>query len=238
MEELEPLPTDWSRALAIASHPDDLEYGAAGAIAGWTKQGKDVRYLLVTRGEAGIDGIEPERCGPLREQEQREAAALVGVSIVDFLDHPDGTIEYGLPLRRDLAAAIRRHQPELIVTGNYHDSWPGGGWNSPDHKNVGRAVIDAVADAANRWIFRDLEGEPWSGVRYVAVAGSPLATHAVDVSDTMDEAVASLEAHKAYLEGLGDHPMASAREFLEYLADITAPRFGDRRATSFEFLRM
>jgi LmbE family N-acetylglucosaminyl deacetylase len=238
LDDLEPLPTDWSRALAIASHPDDLEYGSAGAIAGWTKQGKDVRYLLVTRGEAGIDGIEPERCGPTREQEQREAAAVVGVSIVEFLDHRDGTIEYGLPLRRDLAAAIRRHQPELILTGNYHDSWPGGGWNSPDHKHVGRAVIDAVSDAANRWIFPDLAGEPWKGVRYVAIAGSPLATHAVDVSETMDEAVASLEAHRAYLDGLGDHQMAAAREFLEFLADITAPRFGGKRATAFEFLRM
>lgn len=238
LDDFEPLPTDWTRALAIAAHPDDLEYGTAGAIAGWTKQGKDVRYLLVTRGEAGIDSIEPERCGPLREQEQREAAAVVGVSIVEFLDHRDGTVEYGLPLRRDLATAIRRHRPELVVTGNYHDSWPGGGWNSPDHKHVGRAVIDAVADAANRWIFPDLEGEPWNGVRYVAIAGSPLATHAVDVSDTMDEAVASLEAHRAYLEGLGEHPMAAAREFLEFLADITAPRFGGKRATAFEFLRM
>ncbi|HEX6682231.1 MAG TPA: PIG-L deacetylase family protein [Candidatus Limnocylindrales bacterium] len=238
MDELETLPEDWTRALAIASHPDDLEYGAAGAIAGWAKQGKDIRYLLVTRGEAGIDSIPPERCGPLREQEQRDAAALVGVSIVEFLDHRDGTIEYGLPLRRDLAAAIRRHQPELIVTGNYHDSWPGGGWNSPDHKHVGRAVIDAVADAGNRWIFPDLEGDPWNGVRYVAVAGSPQATHAVDVSAGMDEAVASLEAHRVYLEGLGEHPMAAARDFLEYLADITAPRFGGRRATAFELLRM
>jgi LmbE family N-acetylglucosaminyl deacetylase len=237
MDELEPLPKDWTRVLAIVAHPDDLEFGAAGAIAGWTQQGKDVRYLLVTRGEAGIDGIEPERCGPLREQEQRDAAALVGVSIVEFLDYPDGQIEYGLPLRRDLAAAVRRHQPELIVTGNYHDSWPGGGWNTPDHKNVGRAVIDAVADAGNRWIFRDLEEEPWKGVRYVAVAGSPLATHAVDISATMELAIASLEAHKAYLEGLGDHPMGTSREFLEYIADLTAPRFGGRRATSFELIR-
>jgi LmbE family N-acetylglucosaminyl deacetylase len=237
MDELEPLPEDWSRALAIASHPDDLEYGAAGAIAGWTKRGKDIRYLLVTRGEAGIDGLEPERCAPLREQEQREAAALVGVSSVEFLDHRDGTIEYGLPLRRDLAAAIRRHEPELVITGNYHDSWPGGGWNSPDHRNVGRAVLDAIGDAGNRWIFPDLDQKPWKGVRYVAVAGSPLATHAVDISATMEEAVASLAAHKAYLEGLGEHPMASAREFLEFLADITASRFGGRRATSFEFLR-
>ncbi|MBO3748286.1 PIG-L family deacetylase [Streptosporangiaceae bacterium NEAU-GS5] len=237
MDQLEPFPTDWTRALAIAAHPDDLEYGAAGAIAAWTDAGKDVRYLLVTRGEAGIDGIAPDESAPLREAEQIAGAAEVGVTKVEFLDHPDGVVEYGVPLRRDLAAAIRRHQPELVITGNYHDTFPGGGLNSADHRAVGRAALDAVADAGNRWIFRDLE-EPWNGVRYIAVSGSGQATHAVDVTDTLDRAVASLEAHKAYLEGLGDHLMADAREFLEWISDLNAPRFGGRRAASFELFRM
>jgi LmbE family N-acetylglucosaminyl deacetylase len=238
MEQLQAMPTDWTRALAIAAHPDDLEYGAAGAIAGWTDAGKDVRYLLVTRGEAGIDTMSPAEAGPLREAEQRAGAAEVGVSIVEFLDHRDGTIEYGLALRRDLAVAIRRHQPELIITGNFHDSWPGGGWNTPDHRNTGRAVLDAVGDAGNRWIFPELTEPLWKGVKYIAVAGSPNATHAVDVSSTMDRAVASLNAHKAYLDALGDHPMADARGFLEFLADMTSGRFGDVRATGFELIRM
>ncbi len=236
MEQFEEIPTDWTRALAIAAHPDDLEYGAIGA---WAAAGKDVRYLLVTRGEAGIDGMSPKECGPLRETEQRTAAGLVGVSVVEFLDHRDGVIEYGIPLRRDIATAIRRHRPELIVTGNYHDQWPGGGWNSPDHRNTGRAVLDAVADAGNRWIFPDeaAGAEPWGGVKYVAVAGSPLASHAVDISSTLDQAVASLEAHRVYLDGLGDHPMGGARGFLEFLADRNAARFGGRRASSFELIR-
>jgi LmbE family N-acetylglucosaminyl deacetylase len=96
MDQLEPMPDDWTRALAIAAHPDDLEYGAAGAVAVWTDAGKDVRYLLVTRGEAGIDSMAPAECGPIREAEQRAGAAEVGVSTVEFLDHRDGTIEYGL----------------------------------------------------------------------------------------------------------------------------------------------
>ncbi|MEV0271286.1 PIG-L deacetylase family protein [Hamadaea sp. NPDC050747] len=240
MEQLDPMPEDWTRALAIAAHPDDLEYGAAGAVARWTAVGKDVRYLMVTRGEAGIDGITPAECAPLREAEERAGADLVGVEIVEFLDHRDGVIEYGVPLRRDLAAAIRRHQPELVITGNYHDSWPGGGWNTPDHRHVGRAVLDAVADAGNRWIFPELTEaglQPWNGVRYVAVGGSPQPTHAVDITGTLDRAVASLEAHRAYLEGLGEHPMASARGFLEFLADQVAPSFGGRRATAFQLLR-
>jgi len=241
MEQLEPMPMDWTRALAIAAHPDDLEYGVAGAIAGWTDAGKDVRYLMVTRGEAGIDGMAPAECAPLREAEEIAGATAVGVTVVEFLDHPDGIVEYGTALRRDIAAAIRKHQPELVLTGNFHDQWPGGGWNSADHRNVGRAVMDAVADAGNRWIFADLAARglaPWNGVRYVAVGGSPQSTHAVDVTDTLDRAVASLEAHKAYLEGLGDHPMRDARAFLEWIADLTSSRFHGRRAAGFELFRM
>src|SRR2546430_8254572 len=144
-----------------------------------------------------------------------------------------------LPICRDLAAAIRGHRPDLVLTGNYRDTWPGGGWNSPDHRSVGRAVLDAIADAGNRWIFPELthrELPPWSGVRYVAVAGSPQPTHAVDVSAVLDKAVASLEAHDAYLKALGDHPMASAREFLEWMADLTAARFGGQRPAAVELV--
>jgi LmbE family N-acetylglucosaminyl deacetylase len=240
MDQLEPMPDDWSRALAIAAHPDDLEYGAAAAVAAWTAAGKDVRYLLVTRGEAGIATLPPEESAPVREAEQRAAAAEVGVSVVEFLDYPDGVIEYGVALRRDLAAAIRRHRPELVISGNHRDTWPGGGWNSPDHRNVGRAALDAVGDAGNRWIFAELAErglQPWGGVRYVAVAGSTDPTHAVDVSTTMDQAASSLEAHKAYLAALGDHPMALGREFLEWQAELNAPRFGGRKTTVFELFR-
>jgi LmbE family N-acetylglucosaminyl deacetylase len=240
MEQLEPMPTDWTRCLAIVAHPDDLEYGAAAAIASWTRDGKDVRYLLASRGEAGIDGLSPHECAPIREAEQRAAAEIVGVSEVEFLHHPDGVIEHNLGLRRDLAAAIRRHVPDLIVLANFADSWPGGGWNSPDHRNTGRAAMDAVGDAGNRWIFPDLAEAgmaPWNGVKYIAIAGTPEATHAVDVTSTLDAAVASLEAHRAYLDGLGEHPMADARGFLEWIAAMNAPRFGDRLASAFQLIR-
>ena len=88
--KLLPMPEDWTKALAVAAHPDDLEYGAASAIARWTSQGKEVVYLLVTRGEAGISSMSPKIVGPLREEEERRSAAAVGVDVVEFLDHPDG----------------------------------------------------------------------------------------------------------------------------------------------------
>lgn len=87
--QLEPMPGDWRRALAVVAHPDDLEYGCAAAIAAWTDEGREVAYVLATRGEAGIDTLAPAECAPLREREQRASAAVVGVSEVEFLDHRD-----------------------------------------------------------------------------------------------------------------------------------------------------
>jgi LmbE family N-acetylglucosaminyl deacetylase len=231
------MPDDWTRALAIAAHPDDMEFGAAGAVAAWTAAGKSVSYLLVSRGEAGIDGMRPEEATKIREDEQRASARIVGVDEVEFLDYDDGTIEYGLALRRDLAAAIRRHRPELIIAFNHRETTFTGKWNSPDHRNTGLAVLDAVGDAGNRWIFTDLGTDPWTGVRHVAVAGSPEPTHAVDISETIDTAVASVEAHAAYLKGLG-LPPGAARGPLESFAAGTGERFGGRPAIPFELVNV
>src|SRR4029077_2825669 len=96
---MEPMPEDWERAVAVVAHPDDLEYGAAAAVARWTGQGKHVAYVLATEGEAGIEGMAPDLVGPLRVDEERRSAALVGVTDVDFLGHTDGLVEYGVPLR-------------------------------------------------------------------------------------------------------------------------------------------
>ncbi|MFD9379622.1 PIG-L deacetylase family protein [Streptomyces sp. NPDC059999] len=240
---LQPMPTDWRRALAVVAHPDDLEYGCAAAIADWTDGGREVVYVLATRGEAGIDTLAPAECAPLREAEQRASAAVVGVSTVEFLDHRDGVVEYGLDLRRDIAAAIRRHRPELIVTLNHRDTWGGadggGFWNTPDHKAVGRAVLDAAGDAGNRWIFPELisvQGlEPWDGVRWVAVAGSATPTHAVDATAGLERSIASLLEHKAYIEVLTDQdPEEYVRTFLTGNAQQASACFGGRPAVPFE----
>ncbi|MBE3013934.1 PIG-L family deacetylase [Microbispora sp. NEAU-D428] len=234
-DELQPMPDDWSTALAVVAHPDDIEFGAAGAVATWTAAGKSVSYLLLTRGEAGIDGMPPEEAAAVREAEQRESASIVGVDSVTFLDYADGVVEYGLPLRRRLAEEIRRHRPELVIGFNHHDRFLSGRWNPPDHRNTGRALLDAVGDAGNRWIFRDLGLEPWQGVRHVAIANSPHPTHAVDVTDAIDKAVASLEAHRAYLAGLRP-PVTDVRGPLTAMARQTGERFGGRLAIAFELI--
>jgi LmbE family N-acetylglucosaminyl deacetylase len=230
---LAPLDIEVGRVLAVVAHPDDLEYGASAAVAAWTDAGREVAYLLATRGEAGIDGLEPAASAAARESEERESAAMVGVHTVDFLDHHDGVVEYGVPLRRDIAAAIRGYRPDTLLLFNHRETWGPGRLNSPDHRNVGRAALDAIGDAGNRWIFADL-GLPKHAVRHALVTGSPASTHALDVTATVDRAVASLAAHTAYLAGLGEHPMSDP-EFLRFFLEQTGQRFtGAGAALSFE----
>jgi LmbE family N-acetylglucosaminyl deacetylase len=200
---MSPMPEDWERAVAVVAHPDDLEYGAASAVARWTRQGKQVSYVLATRGEAGIAGMDPAAVGPLRVQEEERSAAVVGVTDVQFLDHADGVVEYGLLLRRDLAAAFRRLRPEVVITMSFDLTWgEAGPVNHADHRAVGLAVLDACRDAANGWVFPDA-GPRCDTIKdaYVMATGSP--THFVDVTATIDDGIASLREHRAYLDGLG-----------------------------------
>lgn len=240
-EPYEALPEDWDRALAVVAHPDDLEYGAAAAIARWTGQGKHIVYCMVTSGEAGIDALDPDTCRPLREAEEVESARIVGVDTVEFLGRPDGIVEYGLPLRRDVSRMVRRHRPDIVITGNFRETFGGVLLNQADHIAVGRAVVDGVRDAGNRWIFRDLIQEgyaPWNGVRAVWAGGSPDARHAVDTTADFAKGVASLEAHAAYLAGLNPGQMPDAGEFLEGMAREAGSRLGTRFAAAFEVFPM
>jgi LmbE family N-acetylglucosaminyl deacetylase len=200
---MQPIPEDWTRAVAVVAHPDDLEYGLAAAVARWTGQGKDITYLLVTKGEAGIASLPPSEVAPLRMAEERRSAAVVGVTEVVFLDHPDGQVEYGVPLRHDLAAAFRRLEPEVVITTSFDLTWgEEGPVNHADHRAVGLATLDACRDAANGWVFPDA-GPRCSSIRdaYVGATGNP--THFADVTGTIDAGIASLREHRVYLEGLG-----------------------------------
>ncbi len=231
-----PLPEDWGRALAVVAHPDDLEFGVSSAIHRWTVRGKEVVELLVTQGEAGIDSLDPAACAPLRMAEQRASAAAVGASTVEFLDFPDGTLEYGLPLRRALAGAIRRHRPDVIISLNFREHFAGGsGFNHADHRVLGPALLDAVRDADNRWVFTEqlAEGlEPWRGVRFVAFGAAPEATHFVELGeDDLAAGIASLDAHEVYLANLDGFDQ---RTFLREGAVRSGAWAGVPLATSFE----
>jgi len=143
-------------------------------------------------------------------------------------------------LRREITRVIRRHRPEIVMTGNFHDSFGMGMLNQADHIATGRAVLDAVRDAGNRWVFNDqlVDGlEPWGGVRQVWAGGSDTARHGVDTTDTFDAGVDSLAAHQAYIDGLGWENW-DPREFLEGFGRQTGQRMGVAFAAAFEIYPM
>ena len=154
-----------------------------------------------------------------------------------FLGLPDGTVEYGLALRETLAAQIRTYRPDIVITGNFRSTWRPGVANQADHIAVGRAALDAVRDAANRWLYTEgapsAGAEAWRGVREVWAAGSPHSTHAVDTTSTFTVGVASLDAHRAYIEGLGWADF-DPEKFLASRGRAAGDRLGTTYAAPFE----
>jgi LmbE family N-acetylglucosaminyl deacetylase len=223
----------FQRVLCVVAHPDDVEYGTASAVAAWTGEGVDVAYLLLTRGEAGMDASEPEQTAQLRVREQVTGSAAVGVSKVDFLEYPDGVLVYSLEMRRDIARVIRRNQPDALLIGTWEVEFVAG-LNQADHRVAGLAALDALRDAGNRWVFPELlrEGlEPWA-TRWLLVAGDQRPTHGVDVTgEALERGIASLEAHHEYLAGIPGHP--PPRPMLTGITAMQGRRMGVANAVLF-----
>jgi LmbE family N-acetylglucosaminyl deacetylase len=196
-----PVLSDVRRALAVFAHPDDVDFGSVGTIANWLDEGTQVAYLIVTRGDAGgFDQTPRDQMPTIRENEQRAAAAAVGVEQVDFLDgYADGTLTPTLALRRDITAAIRRFRPDRVLTSSPLRRWERlAGPSHPDHLAAGEATTCAIyPDSRNPFAFPELLQaglEPWT-VREVWYAGGPNPDHAVDITDQYDRKLAALRAH-------------------------------------------
>jgi LmbE family N-acetylglucosaminyl deacetylase len=198
----------------VAAHPDDVDFGAAGTVASWTKAGVEVAYCVCTSGDAGgYDDTPRERMRDLREAEQRAAAAAVGVSDVTFLGYPDGRVTASLELRRDITRQIRRFRPDRVLTQSPEIFWERMVASHPDHRAVGEAAVAAVyPDARNPFAHPELladEGLAAWTVPQLWLMASPLErlNHVVDVTDTFDTKLTALRAHEsqtAHMDGLED----------------------------------
>ena len=198
------------RVLVITAHPDDVDFGAAGTVARWTRAGIEVSYCLVTSGDAGGTdlAVSGEQLARLRETEQRAAAKCVGVTDVRFLGYHDGVLEPSIGLRRDLARVIRQVRPDRVLCQSPERLYGRVQASHPDHRAAGTAALDAVyPDARNPLAFRELladEGlEPWK-VREVWLMASPQADHFMDVTDTFDRKLAALRAHESQIGDRAD----------------------------------
>ena len=200
--------TEPARVLVISAHPDDVDFGAAGSIAVWTARNIDVTYCIVTDGAAGSTdpGIDAPALRQIRQEEQRKAAAEVGVTDVHFLGYPDGALQVSLELRRDIARVIRTVRPERVVCQSPERNWERIRASHPDHLAAGEATLQAVyPDARNPYSYPELlaEGLEPHVVDEVWLMASPRAHLAVDITDTIGRKLAALHCHRSQLADPG-----------------------------------
>ncbi len=191
----------------VTAHPDDVDFGAAGTVAAFTAAGLEVTYCIATSGESGGSDRAMSRAdmAALRQDEQRAAAAVVGVHDVRFLGHPDGAVQPTLDLRRDISRVIRQVRPERVLTQSPERNLDFIFASHPDHLATGEAAVDAVyPDARNPFAHAallDVEGlEPWTVPElWIMGPGGQQAGIAVDTTATVDRKVAALMSHKSQL---------------------------------------
>ena len=213
------------RALVVAAHPDDIEFGVAGAVATWIDAGWDVRYVIVTSGQKGVldAAADPDEFGRKREAEAREAARITGVTDVTFLGHMDSQVTYGPALLKDLARQFRIHRPHRLVGMDPQPLPTDRFVNHPDHRQVGQAALDViVTGGTTAAIFPELlieEGlAPWRELEEAWIFGPAGGETVVDISTTFDRKIKALEAHRSQV---GDWDV---REFMAArLAERGAP---------------
>jgi LmbE family N-acetylglucosaminyl deacetylase len=221
-----------TRVLVVTAHPDDVDFGSAGTVAAFTAAGVSVTYCIVTNGEAGGSDRSMPRTemAALRQDEQRAAAAVVGVDDVRFLGHPDGMVQATIELRRDISRVIRQVCPERVITQSPERNWDFIYASHPDHLAAGEAAVCAVyPDARNPFAHPELlqtEGlEPWTVPElWIMGPGGQGAGVAVDTTATMERKVSALMCHKSQMpdpEGVAQR-MRAAGSALGELAGLPA----------------
>jgi len=191
-------------AMSIHAHPDDQDFTVAGTLARWSRAGTYIVSVIITSGDAGSNDPDksPEykdELARLREEEQRLANAVLGVRETVFLRYPDGELVASLNLRRDLTRLIRRHRPEVVVTGDPTAWFYGNDYiNHPDHRAAAEAALYAVfPSSGTRMIFTELleEGLLPHNVKRLYMHGNEKPDTWVDIADTLDLKIQALKKH-------------------------------------------
>ncbi len=220
LEEV-PMPTPEEegprRALVVAAHPDDSEFGVGGTAALWSRNGWEFYYLICTDGSKGSEDPEmtPDKLVPLRREEQRAAARVLGVKEVFFLDYVDGELDYNRELMRDVVRYIRRLKPHAVFTHDTDQIARNLFVNHPDHRHAGEVAIDAVYPMArNRPSFPELlkEGlEPYS-VKEIYLWSASDTNFDVDITETIETKFEALRQHASQFENF-EEMAGRVREF-------------------------
>lgn len=186
--------------LVIMPHPDDAEFGCAGTVARWVKDGKSVVYVLLTNGDKGTADrqITPQQLSSIRQTEQRNAAQVLGVRGVVFLEYPDQGLEDSFELRRDIVRQIRLFCPDVVITLDPYRRYV---WHR-DHRIAGQVVLDAVFPyARDHLAYPDMliEGLEPHKVKEMYFTASEDANCRIDITDTFDIKIQALACHKSQI---------------------------------------
>lgn len=190
------LPTP-GRALAVAAHPDDAEFGAGATLARWAAAGTEVAILVITDGSRGSwdPRIGRAELAAIRRREQEEAAAALGARQAAFLNHPDGELEYSLALRGEVCSWIRRWRPDVLLG---HDPWQRYQLH-PDHRVAGLACVDGAVAARDPLFFPEQVAAGLAhhrpGTLLLWSADEP--NHWEDATGTLERKVAALLCHRS-----------------------------------------
>lgn len=198
------------RILVVTAHPDDVDFGAGGTVAGWTDAGIEVTYCIVTDGDAGgFDPAVPRSEIPrIRREEQVSAGKVLGVHDVRFLGYRDGELTVTHSLRRDISRVIRQVRPQRMLIQSPERNWNRLPASHPDHMAAGEAAIFAIyPDARNPFAHPTLlndEGLADWTVHEVWVFGTPTPNHWVDITDQFDRKIEALRAHESQTAHMDD----------------------------------
>jgi LmbE family N-acetylglucosaminyl deacetylase len=225
-----------ARALAIYGHPDDPEVACGGTLARWSAEGAEVRLVVVNAGDKGSFDPEtdPQVLTRRRAGEVAAAAEVMGLAGVELLGMPDGEVTNDVALRERLVGMLRAHRPEVVIAPDptaifFGDSYV----NHRDHREVGWAVLDAVAPAAASPLYFPDRGAPHH-VPTVLLSGTLEADAWVDVSETIDQKVAAVACHASRV---GEDPDLVA-DLLRARTTEAGARIGVAHAESYRRLRL
>ena len=199
--------SDIKTVLVVVAHPDDIDYGSAGAVAVFNELGIIVSYCLVTSGDAGgdSDGLTKDQRIEMRETEQSAAGKVVGVENIHYLRMPDGQIEYNLDLREKITRVIRKEKPDLVITQSPRRRYDRIFASHPDHLAVGEATLSAVyPDSQNPHAFPSLldEGFDAHKVKAVWIAADEHPDTFIDITHVFSRKLEALFQHGSQISDL------------------------------------
>ncbi len=202
--------------LIISPHPDDSEFGAAGSVARWVKEGKEVAYVICTGGEKGTSdpSVKPEELAKTRIKEQKAAADLLGVKEVIFLGYEDQTLEDTPEFRKELVRWIRTFRPDTLVTADPYRRYI---WHR-DHRITGQVVLDAAFPYARDHLsYPDLleEGLKPHKVKEILLWASEDPDYCSDITETFELKLAALRCHESQIR---EHHFPSIEQWLRQRA--------------------